>query len=142
MRRRCALLMLLFILPIVSTACAQDGPTDLETATELMDAWVAGWAAQDPDMVAAIFTDDGEYTNPTGTETFTGIDEIRSHATEYLEFIRNPRRIGGGSVAENGRFVFRIDFDAEANSYDGEIEVELRDDLVARMTWLNYKQVN
>lgn len=35
-----------------------------------------------------------------------------------------------------------FDFDAEAKSYEGEIEVELRDDLIARMTWLNYKQVD
>jgi|GEM_PF-5027094 len=142
MRRRCALLMLLFILPVVSTACAEDGPTDLETATELMDAWVAGWVAEDPYMVAAVFTDDGEYTNPTGTETFTGRDEIRAHAMEYTEFILNARRIGDGVASENGGFVFRFGFDAEAKSYEGEAEVELRDDLIVRMTWLNYEQVN
>jgi hypothetical protein len=51
------------------------------------------------------------------------------------------RRIGDGVASENGGFVFRIDFDAEEKSYEGEIEVELRDDLIARMTWLN-KQVN
>ena len=142
MRKRCALLMLLFILPTVVTACADDEPTDLETATELIDAWVAGWAAEEPDMIAAAFTDDGEYTNPTGTETFTGRDEIRAHATEYRQYIRNPRRIGDGVVTDNGGFVFRIDFDAEATSYEGEVEVELRDDLVGRMTWLDYEQVN
>jgi hypothetical protein len=114
----------------------------IDIATQLVDDWLAGWAAEDPDMVAAVFTDDGEYTNPTGTETFTGRDEIRAHATEYREFILNARRIGDGVVTENGGFVFRIDFDAEAKSYEGEIEVELRDDLIARMTWLHYKQVN
>jgi len=114
----------------------------IDNATQLVDDWLAGWAAEDPDMVAAVFTDDGEYTNPTGTETFTGRDEIRAHATEYREFILNARRIGDGVVTENGGFVFRIDFDAETKSYEGEIEVELRDDLIARMTWLNHKQVN
>ena len=111
-------------------------------ATQLVDDWLAGWAAEDPDMVAAVFTDDGEYTNPTGTETFTGHDEIRAHATEYREFILNGRRIGDGVATESGGFVFKIAFDAESKSYEGESEVELRDDLIARMAWLNYEQVN
>ena len=114
----------------------------IDIATQLVDDWLAGWAAEDPDMVAAVFTDDGEYTNPTGTETFTGRDEIRAHATEYREFILNGRRMGDGVVTESGGFVFRIAFDAEAKSYEGESEVELRDDLIARMAWLNYEQVN
>ena len=114
----------------------------IDIATQLVDAWLAGWAAEDPDMVAAVFTDDGEYTNPTGSETFTGRDEIRAHATEYREFILNGRRIGDGVVTESGGFVFRIAFDAEAKSYEGESEVELRDDLIARMAWLAYEQVN
>ena len=114
----------------------------IDIATQLVDDWLAGWAAEDPDMVAAVFTDDGEYTNPPGTETFTGRDEIRAHATEYREFILNGRRIGDGVVTESGGFVFGIAFDAEAKSYEGEFEVELRDDLIARMAWLNYEQVN
>jgi ketosteroid isomerase-like protein len=114
----------------------------IDTATQLVDDWLAGWAAEDPDMVAAVFTDDGEYTNPTGTETFIGRDEIRAHAEEYLKFILNGRRMGDGVVTENGGFVFRIAFDAEAKSYEGESEVELRDDRIARMTWLDYEQVN
>ena len=114
----------------------------IDIATQLVDDWLAGWAAEDPDMVAAVFTDDGEYTNPTGSETFTGRDEIRAHATEYREFILNGRRIGDGDVTESGGFVFRIAFDAEAKSYEGESEVELRDDLIARMTWLAYEQLN
>ena len=59
-------------------------------ATQLVDDWLAGWAAEAPDMIAAVFTDDGEYTNPTGTETFTGHNEIRAHAAEYREFIGFP----------------------------------------------------
>ncbi len=35
--------------------------TDLETATRLADEWVAGWNNNDPDAIAALFTEDGEY---------------------------------------------------------------------------------
>ena len=37
----------------------------VDIATQLVDDWLAGWAAEAPDMGAAVFTDDGEYTNPT-----------------------------------------------------------------------------
>jgi hypothetical protein len=125
-----------------TTTAAPTTTLPLDTATQLVDDWLAGWAAKDPDLVAAVFASDAEYTNPTGTETFNGRDEIRVHAQDYREFILNARRIGEGAVAANDAFVFRIDFDAEATSYSGEIEVELRDDLVARMLWLNYEPVN
>ena len=138
MRSLIAILLVLAALSI--GAC---GSTDgLSIATQVADDWIAGWNADDPEAVAALFTEDGEYTNPTGTETFTGRDEIRAHATEYREFILNGRRMGDGIVTESGGFMFRIAFDAEAKSYEGESEVELRDDLIARMAWLAYEQVN
>ena len=129
-------------LVIVALAGCSSDSDELATATDLVDAWVAGWNAEDADRVAAVFTDDAQYTNPSGTETFSGRDEIRIHATEYREFIMNARRVGDGVATENEGFMFRIDFDAETKSYSGEIEVELRDDLVARMVWLTYEQLN
>lgn len=111
----------------------------LDAATQLVDEWLAGWAAKDPDMVAGVFAEDAVYTNPTHTEEYTGTDEIRAHAVEYREFILNVRRIGDGVVTEHGDSAFMVDFDAEEKSYRGEIEVELQGDLISRMTWLHHE---
>ena len=138
---RLVIVTALMFVVVALVGCSSEGD-EMVTATDLVDAWVAGWNAKDPEQVAAVFTDDAQYMNPTGTETFTGRDEIRTHATEYREFIMNARRVGDGVATEDEGFVFRIEFDAETKSYPGEIEVELRDDLLARMVWLTYEQLN
>ena len=89
----------------------------------------------------------------------TGVSdhERRHHRTHPIDV--SQRGVSGGDFFTNQclggfdipiqaadigsvRFAFKIAFDTEAKSYEGESEVELRDDLIARMAWLAYEQVN
>lgn len=51
---------------LAATASSQPSDADLSAAKRLQQAFVDGWKRADPDAIAANFTDDGDFINPTG----------------------------------------------------------------------------
>jgi hypothetical protein len=111
--------------------------TDLATATELIDAWVKGWNTDDPDAVAAVFTENAVNQDNHGQRT--GRPAIRQHAEYYVEIMQEMRRTGEGRATEDGTYVFPVSFDydfgnAQGSGTDaGEVEVELAGGFLSRL---------
>lgn len=120
---------------------AVTGQDDLEVATERADEWVAGWNTEDPEAIAAVFTQDGVYRDPLDRGG-SSRDEILTFAREHVGGVFNAQRIGEGTITESNTFVFPIGFDWHSGTDEsGEIEVELDGDLVSRLEWLYWTAV-
>lgn len=112
-------------------------PDDLTTATDLVDQWVDGWNAEDPDAIVAILTQDASYRDPN-MQGGSDRDQIHAFAELWVGRVSNLRH-GAGRVTETGTFVFPFSFDYDTGSHAGEIEVELDGDLVSRIHWLYWE---
>jgi nuclear transport factor 2 (NTF2) superfamily protein len=109
---------------------------DLAAATDLIDAWVAAWNADDPVAVAAVFTEDAFYRDNNVQRT--GRPAILQYAEYYIETVLEVRRTGEGWATERGTFVFPVSFDydfgtpGDSGTDAGEVEVELAGELLSR----------
>ena len=117
----------------VATATAD---TELELATQLVDEWVAGWRMSDPDAVVAVFTGDAV------ADGLQGHEAIRADVEEQGSWATDERRTGDLVQTEPGIYVFPAAYDWTGHGeVTGEIEIELQDDLIARLEWL-WKEVD
>ena len=116
---------------------ALTGRDDLQVAAQRVDEWVVGWNDDDPQAIAAIFTQDGFYLDPLDRGG-SSKDEILTFAQAYVAGVWNVRRTGEGTITESGTFIFPVSFDWASGTDSGEIEVELDGDLVSRLEWLNW----
>jgi hypothetical protein len=103
-------------------------------ATELADTWGRGWNDSDPDTVASVFTEDGEYASFMGF-TDVGREEIADHVVRLGSSVQNLARVGDVSETEDGTFTWTVEALLAGNLERGVLEMELEGDLVARLWW-------
>lgn len=113
---------------------AATGTDEIDVATELADEWTAAWSGDDPESVAALYTEDGVHGPPPSWNlgTVQGRDAILTHATTYVGNIESVVRTGDLTAAGGGRYTYPIDFTASGAEYEGVAEVEVEGDLAAR----------
>ncbi len=108
---------------------------DIDVATDLADAWNTAWNANDPEAVAAVFTEDGTFYGVL-EETAIGRDQLMSHVVTYSPDVNNGERIGDLTATQTGTFSFRLQFETDDASYDCVTEIELDGDLASRIAFL------
>jgi hypothetical protein len=109
--------------------------SDLAETTQVVDAWVAAWEADDADAVAALFTEDGVYSEPNGS--YEGRDAIRRDALSSSRHAGNHQRTAELSSTGTGSFIFPFEFDFQGDTWIGEAEIELDGDLISRLEILS-----
>jgi hypothetical protein len=115
---------------------------DIDVATDLVDDWIAAWIVNDPEAVAAVFTEDGTYIGTDG-DPAAGRDEILNYARSYVAVVLDAERTGDLTVTEAGTFTFPMQYDwpplaalGEIATRVGVVEIELDGDLASRIEWL------
>jgi hypothetical protein len=105
---------------------------DIDVATDLADEWNAAWNANDPEAVAAVFTEDGTFSGVSG-ETAIGRDRLTGHVVTFSPDVNNGERIGDVTAAEAGTFTFRLQFTIDDEPFDCRTEIELEGHLASRI---------
>ena len=124
---------------------AQAPETELETATGLVDDWLEGYNNNDPDAIAAVFTETGEYQDRwpfVRGATAHGREAIRSLAAEPDgDRIKNAERTDDGTVSDSGSYVFIVQFEVEpeGTAMISPVEITLDGDLASRINWLEWE---
>ena len=117
------------------TACGGSDEDDpLARATELADTWLRGWNDGDPDTVASVFTENGQYTSFAGF-TDVGRAEIARHVPQLRSSLGNLVRVGDVSETDDGTFTWTVDFSLGGGQVRGMPEMELEGDLISRLWW-------
>jgi len=114
---------------------AATGTDEIDVATELADDLGAAWSGDDPEAVAALYTEDGVHVPPTSWNlgTVQGRDAILAHAGTYVDRIENTVRTGDLTAEGGGRYTYPIEITtADGTEYVGVAEVEVDGDLAAR----------
>jgi ketosteroid isomerase-like protein len=108
---------------------------DIDVATGLVDDWIAGWNANDPEAVAAVFTEDGTFGGDD--DAVTGRDQLMSHVVAWSSTVNNVERIGDLTATETGTFTFRYQAEIEGTLWDFTVvEIELDGDLASRIEFV------
>jgi hypothetical protein len=97
---------------------AANQTSDIDVATDLVDDWIAGWNASDPEAIAAVFTEDAK-------------EEALASARDDAADLSNVERTGDLTASGAGTFTFPARFDWGGGSYAGVWEIELGGDLVS-----------
>lgn len=129
-RRSVVSLALVFVLALLPVACGSSNDDDLAVASGLIERWIAGWNDDDPDAIAAVFTEDGTQT-VEGVHNFShaGREEIRTQ-TAPVE-IRDMESTGPVSMADDGTFTCPVEFRAGPYDMVAEIDFEVDDGLIS-----------
>jgi len=126
-------LMLAFVLALVPMACGSDDD-DLAVANDLIERWMVGWNTDDPDAIAAVFTEDGVLISEGVHEaSWTGREEIRSEAAATISAFGEMESAGPVTMADDGTFRCTIKFRAGTHDMVAENEFEIDNDLIARL---------
>ncbi|MEA2024091.1 MAG: SgcJ/EcaC family oxidoreductase [Actinomycetota bacterium] len=113
-------------------------PTEMEVATDLVDEWTVAWNANDPDAVAALFTEDVVYASPA--RHLEGRDNIHNFVAGMSSSVTHGEVLGEGTVLENGAVVFPMSYVFSGDeTWAGEVEVTLEDGLISRFEWLHWE---
>lgn len=103
-------------------------------ATELADAWIAAWDANDPEAVAAVFTEDGVHICPGGNR-HEGREAIARHA-EVTPPLIAPARVSDVTLGRDGMYVFRAKYGWDgADTYASDVQLELDGDRASYIGW-------
>ena len=95
--------------------------SDIELATQLVDEWIAGWNAADPEAVAAVFAEDVR-------------QEELANAQAGVTNVSNTLRTSELRATDtDGTFRWTAQFDLRGYAQTGEWEIELDGDLAARI---------
>ena len=127
------------VVALVATGCSQDSDP-LAVATDLVDDWLTAWNTEDMDLLLSVFADDAVYIDPNGI--YTGHDEIRAHAEERFGGVWDGQRLGDGTETETGELLFTSSFESAGGTNEGDLEVELTGDVIARFQWLGWELVS
>ena len=119
----------------------QSDDAELARATEIMDEWNAAWNNNDPDAAAALFTQDGTYTItvvnlPSSLDQngpYQGPDEIRAYVGLHDVQVGRAERLGEGTLAAGGMYVFPQRFGYNGVLQTGQIAIELDGELASRL---------
>lgn len=127
--RYIGVMLTLALLGVVGCAADPDA-----RATELADAWIAGWGQNDPEAVAAVFTEDGVHICPGGNR-HEGREAIARHA-EVTPALVAPARVSDVRLGQDGIYVFRAKYGWEgADTYASDVHLELDGDLASYIGW-------
>ena len=75
------------------------------TVDDLLDAWQAGWSAQEPDAFARVCAPDVHYEDPLCSEPLSSPAEIATHARRLWQMFPDVRVQTVGERLDDGRFV-------------------------------------
>ena len=115
-------------------ACGDDDAGErLTVATELADTWGQGWDDNDPEAVASVFTEDGQYLSFDGN-TYEG-DEIAEHVRIMGGAVTDLVRTEDLTETPEGTFTWVVETDLFDVRYRGTPEMELDGDLISRLSW-------
>ncbi len=115
---------------------AADHRHDLATARQITDDWFAGWNDNDPDAVAAVFTEDGAFVDLDNGDVYTGRQAIADYAAEASWAVSEGRRVTEGVRTDTGTIVFETEFKLVGATRDEDLEVELDGELASRIEFL------
>lgn len=121
-------------------AVADDGTSDIDTATELATTWGRGWEENDAEMVGSVFTDDGIYIDLDGVEWTK--EETMQDVGYRGHVITETEPVTDMTETDDGTFTWVADFTAYGTTeYTGIVEIELDGDLASRIEWLTVEEV-
>lgn len=126
--------VVVLVVAAVWAVVAATGTDEIDVATELADDLGAAWSGDDPEAVAALYTEDGVHVSPPSwlIGSVQGRDAILAHAGIYVGNIESVVRTGDLTAEGGGRYTYPIDFTASVGEYEGVAEVEVEGDLAAR----------
>lgn len=122
-----------------------DGRSDIDVATELVDTYARGWTENDPDLVGSVFTDDaiisseveGFVVRRVWTKEET-MQDVRVRGDAVIE----ARRVSDLTETVDGTFTYVGEFTADGKgTYSGVIEIELDGNLLSRLEWLSLEHL-
>ena len=106
----------------------------LAVATELADAWIAGWDVKDPEAVVAVFTEDAVYVDTNGA-VYAGAEaimrDVRGGTPIAPARITNVTRWGDG-------YRFGVRFGWSDRTWVQDVELQLDGELASRIAWTAY----
>jgi nuclear transport factor 2 (NTF2) superfamily protein len=109
---------------------------EIDVATSIVDAWIAGWNGQDADAMAALFTEDGTYVY--GDEVVVGRDDIRAYAEDNFSLVSDSKAYGRGAAMGDSVYVFPAGANLAGSPYVGELEIHLDGAVVS---WLSFRNI-
>ncbi len=115
---------------------AADQRHDLATARQITDDWLAGWTDNDPEAVAAVFTEDGVFVDLGEGDIYAGKQAIADYAADASWAVSEGRRVTEGVRTDTGTVVFAIEFRLVGISRAEDLEIELDGELASRIEFL------
>ena len=124
---------------------ASSGSDDIEVATDLVDEWHAAWNDNDPEAMAAVFTEDGVYALPPDSHRVDAVGHraIVWHAEYFAPGVTDLHRTSDlvATDADNTyRFTARWMMDGD--TVEGEGEVVMDGELASRIAWLSIAELD
>ena len=124
---------------LLVVACTAE-TDDSEVAADLVEAWVAGWNADDPVGVAAVFTEDGVLLDPLN-QVIEGRDAIESYVERHDNITEEVCDLTGLTETSPGVFTTPCTFRSSGDARAGDLEITLEGDLASQVQWLNLRFV-
>lgn len=121
-------------LMLVLAALMIGGCGDTSEADNVVDDFYAALETTDPDAAAAQFAHEGVFIDKNGDE-WIGRSEIASFVEMAGPGITRCERTGAAETAEDGTFVFPMQFTFAGDEYRGEVALTLGDGLIVRHDW-------
>ena len=112
---------------------AADQRHDLATARQLTDEFFAGWNDNDPEAVAAVFTEDGVFVDLESGGVYAGRQAIRAYAADASWAVSEGRRVTEGVRTDTGSVVFATEARIVGVLRAEDLEVELDGELASRI---------
>jgi hypothetical protein len=140
-----AVVAVLAIAGVAWIVVSDNGTSDIDVATELVDTWARGWVENDPDVVGSVFTDDAIYSDNVPGFHFPGVWTKEEHMRDVQnrgDAIRDTRRVSELTETDDGTFTFVMEFTVNTGvRHSGLVEIELDGDLASRIEWLNLERL-
>jgi hypothetical protein len=113
----------------------------LAVATQLLDDWNDGWNTNDPEAVAAVFTEDGTFIAPDGVSA-SGHDELMLNCELTCPGVTDAERTGELTATGDGTFTARHTFVSLGITWAVIWEIELDGDLASRIEAVEASRAN
>jgi hypothetical protein len=111
---------------------AANQTNDIDIATQLMDDFNDGWNTNDPEAIAAVFTEDGTFIDAGGRSP-SGQDALMLHAKVYDDRVTGVERLEELTATGSGTFTAPVKFVAGGGTWVVICEIELDGDLASRI---------
>ena len=117
-----------------TTSEAVTDDTDVAEVERVVDDLYKALEVTDPQAASALFVDDGVLVDKNGAER-VGTERIESYVETVGPNITHCERTGAPERADDGSYVFPIDFVYAGTSFEQVAVVTLNDDLIVRHAW-------